>query len=92
MASLQEVANKKSKKLYLRLQGENKAIPVQEKLKRILRQHHGETPVYFYFSDEKRLMLAEYSYWVNNEIDLIMFLSQLLGAENISVKENQEKG
>ncbi len=92
VASLQEVANKKSKKLYLRLQGENKAIPVQEKLKRILRQHHGETPVYFYFSDEKRLMLAEYSYWVNNEIDLIMFLSQLLGAENISVKENQEKG
>lgn len=92
VASLQEVANKKSKKLYLRLQGDNKAISVQEKLKRILRQHHGETPVYFYFSDEKRLMLAEYSYWVNNEIDLIMVLSQLLGAENISVKENQEKG
>ena len=48
-------------------------------------------PVYFYFSDEKRMVLAEYQYWVNSDIDLIMALSQLLGAENISVKEAKQE-
>jgi hypothetical protein len=35
------------------------------------------------------MILAERQYWVNNDIDLIMLLSQLLGAENISVKDTK---
>jgi hypothetical protein len=34
------------------------------------------------------MVLAEYHYWVASDIDLIMALSQILGAENISVKED----
>ena len=91
VASLQEVANKQTKKLYLRLSGKQAAPQIQQQLKLILRKHQGAMPVYFYFSDEKRMVLAEYQYWVNSEIDLIMALSQLLGAENISVKEVKQE-
>ena len=91
VASLQEVADRQAKKLYLRLSGKQTAPQVQQQLKLILRKHHGPMPVYFYFSDEKRMVLAEYQYWVNSEIDLIMALSQLLGAENISVKEAKQE-
>ena len=87
VASLQEIANKQPKKLYLRIAGSNDTPQVKQKLSQILRRYHGEMPVYFYFSDRKSMVLAEYQYWVNNEIDLIMLLSQLLGAENISVKD-----
>ena len=91
VASLQEVADKQTKKLYLRLSGKQAAPQIQQQLKLILRKHQGSMPVYFYFSDEKRMVLAEYQYWVNNDIDLIMALSQLLGAENISVKEVKQE-
>lgn len=87
VASLQEVAKKQKKKLYLRLDAEHSTPQVQQKLKQILRQHNGPMPVYFYFSEQKKMVLAEYHYWVSSDIDLIMALSQLLGAENISVKE-----
>ena len=64
---------------------------MQQKLKQILRQHQGTMPVYFYFSREKKMVLAEYNFWVNTDIDLIMLLGQLLGAENISVKESKQE-
>ena len=86
--SLQEVAGKQPKKLYLRIAGANDTPEVKQKLSQILRRYHGEMPVYFYFSDKKTMVLAEYQYWVNNDIDLILLLSQLLGTENISVKDN----
>lgn len=86
--SLQEVANKRKKKLYLRIAGTNDTSQVKQQLGQILRQHHGEMPVYFYFSEKKRMVLAEYQYWVNNDIDLILLLSKLLGTENISVKDD----
>lgn len=86
--SLPEVASKRPKKLYLRIAGSNDTPQVKQKLGQILRRYHGEMPVYFYFSDRKSMVLAEYQYWVNNDIDLIMLLSQLLGAENISVKDS----
>ncbi len=89
--SLQEVAAKQNKKLYLRLAGANSSAQTQQKLKLILRQHAGPMPVYFYFSEEKRMVLAEYQFWVNTDIDLIMALSKLLGAENISVKEQKQE-
>ncbi len=87
--SLQEVAKKQKKKLYLRLNAKTSTPQVQQKLKQILRQHNGEMPVYFYFSEQKKMVLAEYHYWVNSNIDLIVALSRLLGTENISVKEEK---
>ena len=83
-----EVSKKQKKKLYLRLTAETSTPQVQQKLKTILRQHNGPMPVYFYFSEQKKMVLAEYHYWVASDIDLIMALSQILGAENISVKED----
>ena len=62
---------------------------LKQQLSQILHRYHGEMPVYFYFSDRKSMILAERQYWVNNDIDLIMLLSQLLGAENISVKDTK---
>lgn len=88
VASLQEVAKKQKKKLYLRLTAETSTPQVQNRLKTILRQHNGPMPVFFYFSEQKKMVLAEYHYWVASDIDLIMALSQILGAENISVKED----
>lgn len=91
VASLQEIAGHQKKKLYLRLSGSNTEQAMQNRMKQLLRQYHGEMPVYFYFSDEKKLMLADYNLWVNNNIDLIMGLSQLIGAENISIKEEKQE-
>ncbi|MGM9526066.1 MAG: DNA polymerase III subunit alpha [Peptococcaceae bacterium] len=89
--SLREVADKQPKKLYLRLDEKTGTPQMQQKLKQILRQHQGTMPVYFYFSREKKMVLAEYNFWVNTDIDLIMLLGQLLGAENISVKESKQE-
>ncbi len=91
VASLQEIAAKRRKKLYLRLAGDHCSAQTQQKLKQILRQYQGDMPVYFYFSEDKKMVLAEYQFWVNTTIDLIMALSQLLGAENISVKEQKQE-
>jgi DNA polymerase-3 subunit alpha len=87
--SLQEIANQQPKKLYLRIAGDHDTPQVKQQLSQILHRYHGEMPVYFYFSDRKSMILAERQYWVNNDIDLIMLLSQLLGAENISVKDTK---
>ena len=88
-ASLQEIASQQPKKLYLRIAGDHDTPQVKQQLSQILHRYHGEMPVYFYFSDRKSMILAERQYWVNNDIDLIMLLSQLLGAENISVKDTK---
>ncbi len=81
-----EIANEREKKLYLRLDAEQEKPAVQQQLRHILRAHSGPTPVYFYFTRDKRLVLAEYQYWVESSSELLIALSRLLGAENISVK------
>lgn len=91
VASLQEIAQKRSKKLYLKLSSIQDESTLS-KLKSILRRYHGETPVYFFFAAEKRMILSEYQYWANSEdIDFLVSVSQLIGADGISIKENTQK-
>lgn len=85
--TLQQFADKQAKKLYLKLKGPLESEEVQARIKAILLQHHGTMPVYFYFEEQKKLLLAERQLWVHNSLDLIMDLSGQLGTENISIKE-----
>ncbi len=91
VATLQEIAQKRSKKLYLKLSSIQDESTLS-KLKSILRRYHGETPVYVFFAAEKRMILSEYQYWANSEdIDFLVSVSQLIGADGISIKENTQK-
>ncbi|MBR6756481.1 MAG: DNA polymerase III subunit alpha, partial [Peptococcaceae bacterium] len=85
---LAQLAEQKSKKFYLRLLGEITSIDKQREIQRLLMRYHGDIPVYFYFAEEKKMVLAEQRLWVKNDIDLLMSLTQLIGAENISIADN----
>lgn len=86
--SLSQIADQKQKKFYFKLKGDCAADEGQQKIKKLLLRHHGDIPVYFYFAEEKKLVLAEQRLWAKNDIDLLMELTQLIGAENISIKDN----
>ena len=51
------------------------------------RAYPGEYPVYLYYKEHKRMTLAPKEYWVADDEELYMRLAQLLGSENISIKD-----
>ena len=70
-------------KLYLRV--EREASPKMEELKKLLRFFSGETPVYVYFEQEKRLTVAPKNLWVSENSILLEKLRALLGDENVKL-------
>ena len=70
-------------KLYLRLESESS--PKMEELKKLLQFFSGETPVYVYFEDEKRLTVAPKNLWVSENSILLDKLHALLGADNVKL-------
>ena len=74
-------------KVYLRLQGEKTANAFMDQLLPILQHYPGNNSVYFYYPEKKKMLLADKRYWVEDAPDLYVALAQLLGSENISIKE-----
>jgi DNA polymerase-3 subunit alpha len=73
--------NAVSQKLYIKIEN----TEVIDKVKEILKEHSGNTPVYVYFSKEKKNTIAEKSMWVTLSKTLMTRLRELLGSENIVI-------
>lgn len=71
-----------SEKLYIRIK-DNSVI---DKMKVILKEYSGSTPVYVYFEKEKKNTLAEKSMWVTLSKTLKKELTDLLGEDNVVIK------
>lgn len=56
-------------------------------LKGLLREHHGNTPVYLYLADRKELIKTKPMYWVNVSAVLLQTLRDILGSEGVRLKE-----
>lgn len=67
--------------LYLKIE-EEKGIP---ELQRILASHPGPHPVYFYFPQSKRRLLAKRKYWVTLTPPLLKKLVDILGQDRVKV-------
>jgi DNA polymerase-3 subunit alpha len=70
-------------KLYLKV--DDKAKFDMEVLRKTLKFFRGETPVYVYFSEEKRTTIADKEMWVSENGLLIDKLKKLLGDENVKL-------
>ena len=56
----------------------------------LLRSYPGTNPVYLYFTENKKLALAGRNNWVNLNTPLVVQLQELLGNENVKVKEESQ--
>ncbi|MBO5408840.1 MAG: DNA polymerase III subunit alpha [Clostridia bacterium] len=70
-------------KLYLRL--DSPQSPKMGELKKLLQFFSGETPVYVYFENEKRLTVAPKELWVSENSILLDKLNALLGENNVKL-------
>lgn len=79
-----EPAKKSSRPgLYLKLPGEQSAV--YHKALQYLAIFDGSTPLYFYFTDTKKLVRAPASMWVSVNDILLRELGKLLGSDNVAV-------
>ena len=74
-------------KIYLQLLGEKAQKSFLGQILAVLGEYPGEYPVYLYYKEHKRMTLAPKEYWVADDEELYMRLAQLLGSENISIKD-----
>jgi DNA polymerase-3 subunit alpha len=70
-------------KLYLKI--ENKLRFDMDVLKKTLKFFKGETPVYVYFSEDKRTTIADKSMWVSENALLLDKLKKMLGEDNVKL-------
>ncbi|MEG1698052.1 MAG: DNA polymerase III subunit alpha [Oscillospiraceae bacterium] len=70
--------------LWLKITSQNSAE--YEKVNDLLKIFFGDFPVYMYFEDEKKLVLAPKKLWASNSKMLISELSSVLGETNVVVK------
>lgn len=80
--SAKELAQAAQVKIYLKLSDEMNAEVLG-----VLENYPGNCPVYLYYPEKKKMILAAQKYWVSDDNELYMNLAQKLGAENISIKE-----
>lgn len=82
--SLLNLPEKKTPKLYIKVDSDRVDHAVLEVISRILQNYRGEIPVYFYFEKEKKLILTDRNYWVSWQPDLEKSLLEICPRENIS--------
>ncbi|WP_083488343.1 DNA polymerase III subunit alpha [Liquorilactobacillus aquaticus] len=66
------------------------ARSVQQKLLKLMLQYHGETPVILFEENAAKKMMLHRRYWLKNDPKVIVALSNLLGQENVVLK-NENK-
>lgn len=72
-------------KLYLKMPSSFERKQIWQSLVPIIKQYRGNTPLYLYFPEEKRLIESNPRFWVNISAQLLQELENILGAEAISV-------
>lgn len=84
---IKQQAQNNAVKIYLQLLGEKAQKSFLGQILAVLGDYPGEYPVYLYYKEHKRMTLAPKEYWVADDEELYMRLAQLLGSENISIKD-----
>lgn len=75
-----------SSKLYLRLEDSEKAKQFNLYLKELLTEDRkGDTPIYFYASEENKKFRAPRDRWISLESDIKEILIEKLGEENVKI-------
>ena len=74
-----------SNKIYIRVEDESKAREVNKLLKIILEEYSGETPVFLFANKERKSFRLGKECWINLETDVLDFLKQKFGEENIKI-------
>ena len=75
-------------KVYIKLDDENKAKEIINVLKILLAQYRGDTPVYIFVNKEKKQFRATREIWVDLETDVLNFLKNKFGEDNIKLVES----
>lgn len=88
-SNLLHVAKSREMAFYLKLAGAHNDPALEDEIKQILLRFRGEFPVFFYYPEQKKMVLAEAHFWVANNVALVMALTDLLGAENLSIKRKE---
>lgn len=81
-----EVYNKGNAKLYLQLAGNDPLL--MENIIQKLKSFPGLSPVYFFFSSEKKLLEGKKDFWVRYSEELTVELAAMLGKENVVWRMN----
>lgn len=64
---------------YLAISAAQETEAVLNALKNVLQTHHGEHVVYIYYSDRKRMIKTENSWWIDGSDEVVKLLKEILG-------------
>lgn len=74
-------------KIYIQVEAEKTVKPVINEMKEILLNYNGTTPIYICTKKERRKFVLPSSLWVNEDIELLEFLREKFGGENVKIIE-----
>jgi len=74
-----------SEKIYIQIEEERAISELLPKLKEILFQYRGSTPVYLFTKKERRKFRLDREYWVQNDLELMSCLRKRFGDENVKL-------
>ena len=77
-----------SSKVYIKLEDEKKAKEIINVLKIILDPYKGDTPIYIFANKEKKQFRATREVWIDLETDVLNFLQNKFGKDNIKLIES----
>lgn len=90
--SIKPLQIKRNEELFLKL--EQVSTGLVARIQQVLSSFPGESPVYLYFPDRKKLACTDRRYWVNLDSGVVEELAALLGPDRVKIKEQttQERG
>ena len=77
-----------SSKVYIKLEDEKKAKEIINILKIVLDPYKGDTPIYIFANKEKKQFRATREVWIDLETDVLNFLQNKFGKDNIKLIES----
>lgn len=75
-----------SSKLYLKIPAALAEEEIWRRLRPVIEQYRGETPLYLYYPEQKKLIESKPCFWVNISSPLLQELEKILGSGAVSVK------
>ncbi|MCF8009959.1 MAG: DNA polymerase III subunit alpha [Clostridiales bacterium] len=83
--SMEYLTKKTGEELYIKI--DNLDNNLLKQIQRVLKNFSGSTPVYLFFSREKKMTKANKEFWVDISMPVMQELKEILGASKVKVKE-----
>ena len=78
------------RKVNIKINSSSAKDMIMQHLKRILVSHRGHVPVYLFFEPEKKVILTDQLYWVEESPKLIEDIESLLGEGSVRIRDSLE--